>query len=311
MSMIRKEDFDRRIQKATPIQAVDVAILEASHVYENSETTGGRKWAFSQYRQGYEIGKDLVPIRAAGLDRVAYGNVVKETIQRIGLRHSPERLKGMVVLALMRLDGEDGKTYRDETQAAVSHGMDSELGRREIVSVDRFISIGEGLLDAGSYLARILGLCAVTGRRTVEIACTARFEKTGPNEVSFSGQAKARDRNDVGPYRIPTLVHADRVLECLATIRADKPDLVENPEIFHSRCAKDLHVRARVFSEVFNAGHAKPKDLRPTYAEIAWLLFDERRTGKPLYFSRILGHGSKDIVTALSYDDFVVTDPNY
>lgn len=309
--MIRKEEFDRAIQKATPIQAVDVAILEANHVYENSETTGGRKWAFSQYRRGYEIGKDLVPMRASGLDRVAYGNVVKETIQRIGLRHSPERLKSMVVLALMRLDGEDGKTYRDESQEAVKRGMDVETGRREIISVDRFISIGEGFLDAGSYLSRILGLCAVTGRRTVEIACTARFEKVGSNEVRFYGQAKTRDRNDVGPYVIPTLVSADRVLECLATIRADKPDLVENPEIFHSRCAKELHVKARAFSECFNVGQAKPKDLRPTYAEIAWLLFDERRTGKPLYFSRILGHGSKDLYTALSYDDFVITDPNY
>ena len=311
MSMIRKEDFDRRIQKATPIQAVDVAILEAGHVYENSETTGGRKWAFSQYRKGYEIGLELVPNRAPGVDRATYANVVKETIQRIGLRHSPERMKGMVVLALMRLDGEDGKTYMVESATAVRAGMDFSQGRREIVSVDQFLSIGEGLLDAGSYLARILGLCAMTGRRTVEIACTARFEKTGPDEVCFSGQAKTRGRNPIGPYRIPTLVPADRVLECLGTIRADKPDLVENPEIFHSRCAKDLHVRARVFSEVFNVGNAKPKDLRPAYAEIAWLLFDERRTGKQLYFSRILGHSSDDIATASSYDDFIIADPNY
>lgn len=310
MSMVRKAEFDRKIQRATPLQAVEIALQEIEHISEHSQSIGGKKWAFSMYRSGYEIGKDLVPTRSNDLTPVEYGKLVSETLQRIETRQSSERLKSMVVLALMRLDPKDAKTYQLQMGRTVRDGME-RTGRREIVSVDRFIEIGEQLLDAGSYLGRILGICALTGRRTVEVACTAVFEKTGSNEVLFTGQAKARNREDVAAYRIPTLTEADRVIETLRTIRKDKPELAEDPEIFHSRCAKDLHQRARVFTEVYNTGAAKPKDLRPTYAEIAWLLFDERKTGKPLYFSTILGHGSQDLMTALSYDDFIVTDPNY
>lgn len=311
MSSIRKDEFDLQMKKATPLQAVDIALIEAEHVYANSGTIGGRKWAFSQYRQGYEIGKDLRPMRSNDMNRREYGNVVRQTVQRLQTRYSPECMKSMVILALMRLDSADAKTYGEQSQDAVRAGMDSTRGRREIVSVDRYIAIGEQLLDGGSYLARILGLCALTGRRTAEIACSAQFTKTGSNEVSFWGQAKTKTREDVLEYRIPTLTEATRVIECLRSIREDRPDLVENPEVFHSRCAKDLYMRARVFSEVFNVGSAKPKDLRPSYAEICWLLFDERKTGKPLYFSRLLGHGPRDLVTSLSYDDFVINDPNY
>lgn len=311
MGIVQKTEFDAAVRKGTVLEVVDLCAREVERIYRESETVGGRKWAFSQYRRGFASGKELIPPRGFGVERDRYAVDVATTVVRLGGKVDVDTLKSMVVAALMRLDACDNATYRIEQKDAVVKDQDAQRGRRAIVDVDRFVEIGESLLTGRSYLARILGLCALSGRRTVEIGTTAVFEWVGPNNVRFTGQAKARDRDDVRPYVIPTLCDAGKLIDALATVRQDRPDLVDDPALFHNRCAKDLHTRAKVFGEVFNDGTAKPKDLRPAWAEIVWLLFDERQTGKALFLSRVLGHGDQDLLTAQSYDDFVITDPNY
>lgn len=311
MGIVQKVEFDAAVRKATVLDVVGLCAREVERIYRESETIGGRKWAFSQYRKGWTVGKELIPPRGHGVERDQYAVDVATAVLRLGSKVDVDTLKSMVVLAMMRLDPTDNATYRQEQKDAVIRDQDATRGRRAIVDVDRYVEIGESLLSGQSYLARILGLCAMTGRRTVEIGTSAVFEWVGPNHVRFEGQAKARDRVDVKPYVIPTLCDAGKVMDALASIRQDKPELVDDPHLFHNRCAKDLHTRAKAFGEVFSDGTAKPKDLRPAWAEIVWLLFDERQTGKALFLSRVLGHGDQDLLTAQSYDDFVITDPNY
>lgn len=311
MSMVQKIEFDAAIRKASPLEAVGICVKEVDRIYRESGSIGGRKWAFSQYREGWTVDKALIPPRGFGVERAAYGVDVATAVIRLGGKVDHDTLRAMVVLALMRLDSTDVEAYKREQKDAVVKDLDPTRGRRSIVNVDRFVSIGEELLSGQSYLARILGLCAMTGRRTVEIGTTAVFEWVDPNHVRFTGQAKTRTRQDVHPYIIPTLTDAGTVIDALASIRHDKPELVEHPDLFHNRCVKDLHTRAKAFSEVFSDGQAKPKDLRPAWAEIVWLLFDERETGKALFLSRVLGHGDQDLMTAQSYDDFLIRDPVY
>lgn len=311
MSLIQKVEFDAAVRKASPLEVVGICIKEVERIYRESDTIGGRKWAFSQYRSGWSEGKDLMPPRGFGVERAQYGVDVGTAVLRLASKVDHDILKSMVILALMRLDANDNATYRDEQKDTVVKDQDMTRARRAIVDVDRFVEIGESLLDGQSYLSRILGLCAVTGRRTVEIGTTAVFDWIDPNHVQFTGQAKTRGRTDVRPYAIPTLTDAGKVIDTLASIRHDKPELVEQPDLFHNRCVKDLYTRARVFGEVFSDGTAKPKDLRPAWVEIAWLLFDERQTGKALFLSRMLGHGDQDLMTAQSYDDFLIRDPAY
>ncbi len=317
MGMIDKKAFDAELGKANLLETVALCVREVDRIYRESVTIGGRKWAFSQLRQGVDLSaKGLIPPRAPMVDRAAYAHDVTTAMVRLaGQGVALDRVKAMAVLALVRLDALDSGAYREQSRDTVIRDLDASHGdRRGIVSVDRFVSIAEQLLEGRSYLDRILGLCALTGRRTFEVGCSATFTAMGRNRVNFAGQAKTRDReNGDSAYSIPVLTdNATKVVDTLATIRADKPDLTGlSSEQFHNRCAKDLHKRAQVFSEVFSDNVAKPKDLRPAYAEIAWLLVDERRTGKALFLARVLGHGDRDLLTAQSYDDFVILDPEY
>ena len=224
----------------------------------------------------------------------------------------PDVLRDIVVLSLVRLDAKDSLAYRDETRNAVVKDLDPERDRRGILSVDGFIDIGAGLLDGRSYLDRLLGICAVTGRRTYEVGCTAHFKAIGENKLLFGGQAKTRGREKSETFEIPTLASARKVVETLSTIREDRPDLTTLTSIeFHNRCGKDLHKRAQVFAPVLIPHTAKPKDLRSIWGKLAWVLFDEQRTGMNLYLSRVLGHSDDDLGTSMSYDDFVILDPDY
>ena len=311
MGLVQKIEFDAAIRKATPLEAIGICSKEADRIYRESESVGGRKWAFSQYREGWKCPKTAIPYWSEGATRAQYVKTLATYLVQQGSQFDFDILRTIVVLALMRIDANDRTQYKTEQKKAVTDDQDPTRNRRSILNVERFVSIGEELLDAHSYLARILGVCALTGRRTVEIGTTAVFEWVGPNHVRFTGQAKTRDRADVHPYVIPTLTDAGKIIDTLASIRQDKPELVVHPELFHNRCVKDLHTRAKVFGEVFSDGQAKPKDLRPAWAEIVWLLFDERQTGKALFLSRMLGHGDQDLMTAQSYDDFLIRDPAY
>lgn len=312
MSMIQKIEFDALIAKANPLTAVQVCSDAVARVYADSTTIGGRKWAFSQLRKGWNQGVELIPPRGLQTTREDYAREVGAAVMRLVKKTDPATLKSMIVLSLMRLDANDAREYQRESNRAVVRDLDAEQSRRAIVGVDEFVTIGEQLLDGRSYLDRILGICALTGRRTIEVATSAHFEPINGNRVFFTGQAKTRGRTDrVDGYPIPTLTDSARIVATLKTIREDRPDLVTNPELFHNRCAKDLHKRARVFAPCFNDKTAKPKDLRSAWAEICWLIHDERKSSKVLYMSRVLGHGEQDMVTALAYDDFTITDPEY
>ena len=306
MSAIRKVEFDSQIRKATPAEVREICLREVAYTYETSETNGGRKWAFSQLRHGYEAGRELLHLLTL------YGNHdIVGTVQKVRNQFTEDQLKAFVVLVSLRLKPEDRVEYKAESNKTVSRDMVFTGNRRAILSVDRYMEIGQSLLTATSYLSRILALSALTGRRTFEIACTATFRKVDRNKLLFSGQAKTRDR-EVDDYVIPCLCEADEAIKCLESIRRDKPELVEHPELFHNRCAKDLHKKANpLFREVFSDGTAKPKDLRSAYATICFTVIDEEKTGKAFYLAQILGHDPSIPDTALAYDDFIISDPNF
>lgn len=315
MPIVDKIRFDADIAKATPLQAVDLCLGEVARIYRESETIGGRKWTFSQLRKGRDMKtvKALLPPRGTEVSREGYGRDVATAIVRLaGQGVSPDVLRDIVVLSLVRLDAKDSLAYRDESRDAVVKDLDPTRGRRGIMSVDGFIDIATGLLDGRSYLDRLLGICAVTGRRTFEAGCTAVFEVKGENTLLFTGQAKTRGREKTDSFEIPTLASARKIVETLSTIREDRPDLTGLTSIeFHNRAGKDLHKRAQIFAPVLSPHTASPKDLRSVWGKLVWILFDEQRTGMNLYLSRVLGHSEDDLGTSMSYDDFVILDPDY
>lgn len=226
----------------------------------------------------------------------AYRNAVKE--------HVTDSARLAVILPLMRLEGGESAAFQTARNIQIVKDR-SKL--RAIHDVDAFILKGVELLSAASYLDMILGLCALTGRRTAEIGTSAQFTPSGDYEAIFQGQLKTKGRGDIGAYPIPVF-HDPRVIAAtLDRLRTMKPEFIGNPERFHNAASKELNTRVkRHFAAIFEGPH-KPKDLRAAYAEIAYSLFcDNPAIAKQQYGSNILGHGEEDASTSESYVDFYI-----
>lgn len=141
-----------------------------------------------------------------------------------------------------------------------------------------------------------LALALLTGRRQGEIFGAGKFVKVDDTHVLFSGQLKTKTREDVGGYTIP-VVDADWVMLLIDTLT----------EL--GKRGKELAYINKTISTCYsrNADSLKAlgldsfKDTRVSYA-----LYHCENT-KPLtmsddsYRSVLMGHGSNDIETGLSY----------
>lgn len=183
---------------------------------------------------------------------------------------------------------------------------------RSIHDVDGYINKAINLLQSQSYINLILALCALTGRRSAEIATSAEFTYVDHHTLFFQGQLKTRERTGVVPYNIPCLHKADILIKGLALLRQEKPHFLNDTRRFHNCCAKDLTRKAKEHFSPFVSSSIKTKDLRSIYAEICFKLFnDSRNVSRSRYYAKVLGHAELDVVTAQSYDDFRIEDPAF
>lgn len=306
--MIDKNAFDSKVRTGSLLDTVALCREVVRTITTESESIGGRKWQFSQLRHGWRQGLDLAKQLPRDLDEIP------TAVMRLATSCDAETLRAAIVCATLRLPEADQREYKAQQGDTIRKDQDITRNRRAILSIDRFVSLARQSCFARSYIERIIGLCAATGRRTYEIACTASFEYVDDSHVLFTGQAKERgDSNKrVGSYVIPTLIPAREVIATLATIRADKPELLQlDSKAFHSKCAKELHGKVKPFGDCFSNKSISPKDLRSAWIKIAHFVFDEEKTGRGLYYARMLGHGETDLMTMQAYDDFIISDPEY
>jgi hypothetical protein len=216
------------------------------------------------------------------------------------------------LLSIFKLNVEQRKIF--ETFKNVERAQ-SQSNLRKIYDVDNYIKTSIELLESNSIYERIIALCALTGRRSAEIGCTARFFKTEiDNVVLFDGQLKVKDRDDVKPYKIPVLCDSSKIINCLKTIREDKPEYLNQAETFNSKTSKELSLRVKKYLGGFVQDTIRVKDLRAIYATIAYDNYCKNHFSKDEYittsingyFSQILGHGIHDVVTSISYQDFCI-----
>ena len=191
----------------------------------------------------------------------------------------------------------------------------SQSNLHKIYDVDNYIKTSIELLSSNSFYDRIIALCALTGRRSAEIGCTARFFRTEDNNVIlFDGQLKVKNRDDVKPYKVPVFCDSLKIIDCLKSIRDDKPQYINHPEVFNSKTSKDLSLKVKKYLGEFVQDTIRVKDLRAIYATIAYDNYCKKHFSKDEYittsmngyFSQILGHGINDVVTSISYQDFCI-----
>lgn len=227
-----------------------------------------------------------------------YRRAVKETV-------AETEVDG--ILSHLVLSKEESSLLSVAKEKQVSKDL---LNQRPIHDIDAHIMKAIKLLDSSSQHDVVVGLAALTGRRTAEIGCTAQFEKIPGDDdhVMFTGQLKMKGRADQSSYAIPVLGNVDKIIKALKQLHEAKPVYLNNTIRFHNACSKSLGQKTKkIFSDTSDKP-LSPKDLRSIYAEICYSLEDDKRVAKQKFFSQILGHGEDDNSTGVSYLDFYIVD---
>ena len=287
MGICRVKLFNDKVVKLKTIKKV-IAACREEHEYLQS-----RYNTLSSLKSGFSI----------------YRNYLRKSLGSL-------EVKGKSVLSLaleiLRLSKEQQQQYDLLTvQGVIAH----RKNLRAITDVSRYLAVSRELLSStSSYLDLVIGLAAMTGRRTAEIACSASFEYVDEQTVLFSGQLKLKARQ-LSSYTIPVLHNPEELIKVLAKLRQAKPELVGNSLKFHNNASKNLNYKVKKYYAGCFDGDPKPKDLRSIYAELCFALFCEkggvRNIAKNQYFSLLLGHGENDLSTSDAYVDFYINDPNF
>jgi integrase len=242
-----------------------------------------------------------------------YRNYLKDKISDSKLVENQSLIK--LLLSTLILSYDQQKEFKKAHNVEVSEGQ-SNL--RKIYDVEKYINVSIGLLDAVSVYDRIIGLCALTGRRPAEIATSAVFSTVDNNErqAIFTGQLKVKDRIDIAPYNIPLLYDYEPIAKTLTSIREAKPQFIGNPLLFNGIASSELSARVKKHFSGLIEGTIKLKNLRAIYALLAFDLMKKQITDGYItvsmnsYFSKILGHSEDDVVTCGSYIDFCLPIDN-
>ena len=190
--------------------------------------------------------------------------------------------------------------------------IEGQWGMRKIYDAEKYIEVSIGLLSAVSVYDRIIGLCALTGRRAAEIGTSAILTAVAGNNrlATFEGQLKMKDRKDQKTYEIP-LLHDFKILnDVLLSIRKEKPGFIGKPLLFNNTASSKISVKVKKHYSGILEGEIQAKNLRSIYALLSYKLEskkyknDETPFSMNAYFSEILGHGDDDVITSCSYVDF-------
>ena len=284
MSICKVENFYDAIQKYKTLKDLNKRIdIEVEYLNKSCGSVASLKRYFTMYR-----------------------NYLKSKIQpsqKIGSKSLLDLL-----LSRFALNIEQQQTFKNNHVLEISH---AQKNLRKIYDVQKFIDTGVNLLSAISVYDKILGLCALTGRRPAEIGCTAILKPTENRRLTlFEGQLKVKDRDDIQPYIIPLLSDYKAINNTLLSIREQKPQFIDKPLLFNGIASKELGIRAKKHFKDIVEGNIQVKNLRAIYATIAYDHYCKSSSvgyitvSMNSYFSKILGHGENDVVTCGSYIDF-------
>lgn len=181
------------------------------------------------------------------------------------------------------------------------------------VNASEYITAGVELLTRTvtqnwSDASAIAAVCALTGRRPFEVACTGNFfpDPTRPHYIQFNGQAKTRDIDRAHmTYSFPVLGARDHILTAVATLRTRIDPTMDNAT-FSNGFASNIGKKAK---SVFHDAHGdpiKPRDLREAYAAIAVRRFAPSDVSDVQFMNAILGHKFESLDTTLYYIGFTV-----
>ena len=180
---------------------------------------------------------------------------------------------------------------------------------------DNIVLQADALLDATRWQDLAAGLALATGRRSTEILKTATFSPATAWTVIFDGQLK----NPVGPFEIPVLCPAEKVLTAYARLRAafDVEDMTENEvsNSFHKPLTASVKRHFENLIPTRSGETLNTQDLRSVYQRLAIFFYAPLLVDAEEYAAEVAGHrkrGSKERShgAGIHYSDYKIADQN-
>jgi len=181
----------------------------------------------------------------------------------------------------------------------------------KIENVPEFLAVSEELLVSRMYNRQILGLLALTGRRTVEIALTGSLDPISDTTALFEGQAKTGD-NESHPYVIPVLSDSSKLRDAIISLRSKKPEFLDytHDNLNNTIASKLSRIVKNEYKGVFSPDYnITVHSLRGAYGALCTAFFKPVNMDGGEYLSTILGHSALDFTTRASYLKFYICEP--
>ena len=230
-----------------------------------------------------------------------YRNCIKANISPD--RYIKKQSVLVMALAILRLSTEEQKQFNEHKNLQIKKDL-SRL--RQIYDVDGYINKAIELVNSSEIFHVGVGLCALTGRRIGEIFGTCNFTIVSEYSVLFEGQLKTKNSRELKPYEIPILHNSKVVVKALNYLRTSNLEN-DNMAIIHDKVSWKIN---KIYKEHFANYYEpplQPKDMRSIYATVCYARNpDNIKISKQIFYGRILGHGTDDIQTASSYEDFYI-----
>jgi len=282
--LLREGDFQKKMKTVRVLCRKEKEKLAS--IYPNLNT---RHKHFTQYRKSIQ------------------GLVGEMEVRRSKLTAKELESFLAAVFAIMRL------SERESDQRGLDFRMNLHQKTHQVAIFDmaRFLETCRGLLrDSDPYTVAI-GLMGLTGRRTVEILKTGRFETVDKNHLLFSGQAKTKGSvNAQDHYPIPVLAPPREILRAFEYLRWQLDFSGLENALIDQNYSKRLLSRMKVFQGIVTGNQfvkISCRSLRSLYVTSAYEVFKmSTKVAFNAYAAQVLGHSHLDKDTANSYSYFAI-----
>ena len=178
----------------------------------------------------------------------------------------------------------------------------------QLIDSQKYIKIAENLLQSQNHHELIAGICALTGRRSVEVVKTGKFELYKDYLMTFTGQVKKRT-NETKTYVIPVLCSPTKIIKAHKQLKYLLPaqgidcgkdsNKSINNRLFTST---NFDLKQKLFEHIYPPEADETSfNLRAIYTTICYNIFEPNMSFLA-YTAKILNHKNLDIADA--YDQY-------
>lgn len=205
-----------------------------------------------------------------------------------------------------------GKIIRQYMKNQYSEKKRQQQEQYKLIDAQKYIKIAERLLKSSNHHELILGICALTGRRPIEVVKTGKFAINDEYSIIFIGQVKKR-QIDITEYSIPILCPAIKLITAHQKLKKLLPHngincLTDSNKSINNRLftsSKSSYLKQNLFHSIYPPDAPNQTfNLRSIYTRVCYDTYQPEMSFRA-YTAKILNHANLD--SADSYDQYQST----